>query len=451
MIELVMHTKKNDMVFHTEKTRMMILVVEIDVVGMIANVVDKVTCSFDDWQLKQVDLKCIHALNKLHLHDIRVVPNRHEVDQHNLVYFFGLVTPFSLTVSQRSGPFSKDLRIIHPCCLFNIYSSILLFHESYISFSNIGKRLSAPDRIALSARLVILKCSSPAIETITGSSNFNSTKKSFNPNSQAGSDPSKTLESRPPHNQEFMEEDQAGKDPGVSRVALAGTNSKPTHEEFMANVYLDVHGSLKLPVDEHVIIEEPLSSFGTLLSMKNLDDAYTFRDHNNNAYNNSPSTSTSSTTTKSWVFTLELWDLPHKIDQTINTVVKEANHIALQAPLRDHFRELPKADIKEILHQRMFESGSYKSLLEHVALYEAPKESMEWDNMDEFLTKKDKSRKRRRDDQDPLPYPSDLDPNKVNVSDSKDTDTAHLSKLKTRPDWMKPIPKEDMLATPEPD
>nr|GEX79743.1 copia protein [Tanacetum cinerariifolium] len=95
---------------------------------------------------------------------------------------------------------------------------------------------------------------------------------------QAGSDPGKTLESRPPPKQEFMEEGQARLDPGVSRAALAGPNPEPTHEEFMATVYPDVHGSLKLPVDEHVILEEPLSSSGTLSSMKNLDDAYTFRD-----------------------------------------------------------------------------------------------------------------------------------------------------------------------------
>nr|GEX81803.1 zinc finger, CCHC-type [Tanacetum cinerariifolium] len=37
-------------------------------------------------------------------------------------------------------------------------------------------------------------------------------------------------------------------------------------------------------------------------------------------------------------------------------VVKEAVHIALQAPLSDLFRELPKADMKEIVHQWMFES-----------------------------------------------------------------------------------------------
>ncbi|GJS23868.1 hypothetical protein Tco_0452500 [Tanacetum coccineum] len=78
--------------------------------------------------------------------------------------------------------------------------------------------------------------------------------------------------------------------------------------------------------------------------------------------------------------------------------------------LRDRFRELPEADMKEILYQWMFESGTYKSLPEHVALYEALEASMERANRDEFLVEKDKSRKMRCDDQDPpLPLPdSDL-------------------------------------------
>nr|GEX29473.1 hypothetical protein [Tanacetum cinerariifolium] len=81
MMELVMHTKKNDTMFHTEKTGMLRLVVEINVGGMTTDVIDKVTCSFDGFKLKPVDLKCVHALYELHLQDIRVVPNRHEVDQ----------------------------------------------------------------------------------------------------------------------------------------------------------------------------------------------------------------------------------------------------------------------------------------------------------------------------------------------------------------------------------
>nr|GEZ17995.1 hypothetical protein [Tanacetum cinerariifolium] len=113
---------------------------------------------------------------------------------------------------------------------------------------------------------------------------------------------------------------------------------------------------------------------------------------------------------RSKVFPLELLDLPHKINQTINKVIKEAIYISLQALFRDRFRELPKADMKEILHQQMFKSGSYKSLLKHVALYEALEVSMKRENRDEFLAEKDKSPERRHDDQDPPPPPSDLDP-----------------------------------------
>nr|GEY17526.1 hypothetical protein [Tanacetum cinerariifolium] len=109
------------------------------------------------------------------------------------------------------------------------------------------------------------------------------------------------------------------------------------------------------------------------------------------------------------VFILELKELPHKINQIVNKVVKDAVHVAFQAPLRDRLRELPEADMKEILHQRMFNSGSYKSLSENVALYEALEASIECANRDEFLAEKDKSQKRCRNDQDPPPPPdSDL-------------------------------------------
>ncbi|GKC74464.1 hypothetical protein Tco_1120347 [Tanacetum coccineum] len=335
---------------------------------------------------------------------------------------------------------------------------------------------------------------------------------------QARSDPGKTPESRPPPDDDKMDEDQAGIDPGESCLALAGPNPKPTHDEYMANVYLNVHESLKFPVDEQVILEDPLSSTGTLSSMKNLDDTYTIGDQflNDKSTEDEPgklnveaevvsmvtvpiyqasssvpplsmlvidlsspkpisSTTqapiftaiTANTTTTlplppplqqqsttdselvarvttlekkfsdlgqknknldnttrnlgSRVFTLELRDLPHKIDETVCEAVKEAVHVALQAPLRDRFRELTEADMKEILHQWMFESGTYKSLPEHVALYEALEASMERANRDEFLAEKDKSRKRRCDDQDPPPPLPDS-----NISNKKRHDSDAL-------------------------
>nr|GEY47859.1 retrovirus-related Pol polyprotein from transposon TNT 1-94 [Tanacetum cinerariifolium] len=51
----------------------------------------EVTCSSDDVQPKQVDLKYAHVLTKLHWQDIHVVPDRHEVDQLSLYVVVNLV------------------------------------------------------------------------------------------------------------------------------------------------------------------------------------------------------------------------------------------------------------------------------------------------------------------------------------------------------------------------
>ncbi|GJR36115.1 hypothetical protein Tco_1211799 [Tanacetum coccineum] len=275
---------------------------------------------------------------------------------------------------------------------------------------------------------------------------------------QAGSDPGETLESRPQPEQVHMEEDQAGPNPRISRVALARPDPMPTHDEFML-IYLEQ-------------------------TNKNLDN-----------------------TTRnlgSRVYTLELRDLPHKINEVVRENVKEVVQIALQAPLRDRFKDLPEKDMKEMLHQRMFKSGTYKLLPEHIALYEALEESMTRAQSDQFLAEKDKSCKRRHDDQDPPPPPPNLDLTKrrrrdtgtsgssqppapqssawkksdtrdapsssskqqsgphdeqpvedmpisdsANISDSKDTGSAHLPHVKPRPAWLKPILEDDRPATPE--
>ncbi|GJU25557.1 hypothetical protein Tco_1164178 [Tanacetum coccineum] len=47
---------------------------------------------------------------------------------------------------------------------------------------------------------------------------------------------------------------------------------------------------------------------------------------------------------------------------------------------------------------------------------------------------------------DDVPIPDD-----VHISDTKDTDVVHLPKIKTRPDWLKPVPEEERPKTPEPD
>ncbi|GJV71279.1 hypothetical protein Tco_1491274 [Tanacetum coccineum] len=241
---------------------------------------------------------------------------------------------------------------------------------------------------------------------------------------QARSDPSKTPESRPPPERVLMEEDQAGLNPGQSHVALAGPNPKPMHEDFVTTVYPQVHESLKHTDEEHVHLENPLSSIRTMSTMKNVDN-FNFVDQFFNDKPNEEEPDKANVETEvdsmvrvpiyqassdsdlasrvstleqvcanfekrhklqdktiqglsSKVFTLELRDLPHKIDQTVNEAVKEVVQIALQAQLRERFRDLSEDNMKEILH----------------------------DQMDEFLSEKDKSCKRHRDDQDPHPPPT---------------------------------------------
>ncbi|GKC57000.1 hypothetical protein Tco_1084598, partial [Tanacetum coccineum] len=312
-----------------------------------------------------------------------------------------------------------------------------------------------------------------------------------------------------------LDQDQAGSDPdpGISRVALVGPDPEPTHDEFIVDLYPKVQESLKFPADEHVILEDPLSSTGSLSSMKNLEDAYAIGDKfiNDKSTDDEPgklnveaevvsmvsvpiyqafssvpplstpvidlsppkpassttqapiftATMTTTTTTLppppqqqsiteselaervttlekklsdleqknknidnttrnlgSRVFTLELRDLPHKINETVHENVKEAVQIALQAPFRDRFKDLSEENMKEMLYQRMFESGTYKSLPKHITLYEALEASMARAQRDKFLAEKDKSRKRRRDDQDPPPLLPDSDLSKRRQHDT---------------------------------
>ncbi|GJR89319.1 retrovirus-related pol polyprotein from transposon TNT 1-94 [Tanacetum coccineum] len=76
------------------------------------------------------------------------------------------------------------------------------------------------------------------------------------------------------------------------------------------------------------------------------------------------------------VYKLENHDLYSKIDKQVNEVIKEAVHNALQAPLHERFRDLSEFQMKEILHDRMFEINSYRSHPNHTDLYEALKVSM---------------------------------------------------------------------------
>ncbi|GJW42971.1 hypothetical protein Tco_0071770 [Tanacetum coccineum] len=263
------------------------------------------------------------------------------------------------------------------------------------------------------------------------------------------------------------------------------------HEDFIAMVYPKVHESLKHTTEEHVFLENPPSSSGTLLSMNNLDDAFTYGDQflYDKPTEEEPCKANVETKVESMVIvpihlassivphlSTPVIDLtqPKLIDKYINENVKEAVQNALKAPIHERFKELSEFEIKEILRDRMFESGSYRSQPEHIALYDALEASMDRENREEFMDATAKSRKRRSQTSsawkisDIREAPSSSSQHKaapqseqpvddvpilddVHISDSEDAGIAHLLKIKTRPDWLMLVLEEERPETPESD
>nr|GEV09264.1 hypothetical protein [Tanacetum cinerariifolium] len=182
-------------------------------------------------------------------------------------------------------------------------------------------------------------------------------------------------------------------------------------EGFTAMAYPKVQENLKLTVEEQVLLEEPASSSGTLSSLQHLSKDISFRDL---FFSDKPSEAdndkaTAETEVKSMVsitiqqdmslippmmspiiditsrpespkrigelehimanqiqenkgleerldkhgarlYTLEQLDIPHQVSKAVSEVVTYAVDWAMQAPLRNRFRDLPEADMKEILH-----------------------------------------------------------------------------------------------------
>nr|GEW00893.1 hypothetical protein [Tanacetum cinerariifolium] len=83
-------------------------------------------------------------------------------------------------------------------------------------------------------------------------------------------------------------------------------------------------------------------------------------------------------------------------DMEESEVITDAVDWAMQAPLRNHFRDLPKADMKEILHQRMWETESYKSYEDHMQMFEALEKSMNRDHSKELAQGLAEARKKKK-------------------------------------------------------
>ncbi|GJZ91822.1 hypothetical protein Tco_0663887 [Tanacetum coccineum] len=89
------------------------------------------------------------------------------------------------------------------------------------------------------------------------------------------------------------------------------------------------------------------------------------------------------------VQTVQCWknqDIPNQVSKAMDEIVMDAIDWAMQAPLKEALGDLPEADMKEILHNRMWESKSYQTHEDHMTLYEALEKSMARDNRDQLLS-----------------------------------------------------------------
>ncbi|GJU61458.1 hypothetical protein Tco_1243293 [Tanacetum coccineum] len=106
------------------------------------------------------------------------------------------------------------------------------------------------------------------------------------------------------------------------------------------------------------------------------------------------------------LYNLDNLNILQKVSKAVDEIVTDAVDWALQAPLRARFRELSKADMKEILLQRMWEIGSYKTHEDHKNLYEALEKLMDRDHSDQLQADLVEARKkhRKRSDSPRTPY-----------------------------------------------
>nr|GEU31516.1 hypothetical protein [Tanacetum cinerariifolium] len=139
------------------------------------------------------------------------------------------------------------------------------------------------------------------------------------------------------------------------------------------------------------------------------------------------------------VFTLDLRDLPHKINQTFLAEKDKSRK-------RCHNDQEPPPPLldSDLSKKRIHDLGASESTRPPDPQPSAYKIYVT--RVTPFSSSRQQSASHSEQPIEDVPIIDN-----VNVSDSKDTDTTHLPKLKTRPDRMKLILEEDIPATPKPD
>nr|GEV66276.1 integrase, catalytic region, zinc finger, CCHC-type, peptidase aspartic, catalytic [Tanacetum cinerariifolium] len=294
---------------------------------------------------------------------------------------------------------------------------------------------------------------------------------------QAGPDPDAQDEGQVGSNPDEQLEGQAGPDPGDAEASqplpspvvhnrsdlkhmdldVADVSTQPPPEQmdegFTAMAYPKVQENIKLTVEEHVILEEPASSSGTLSSLQHLTKDLSFGDL---FFSDKPSKvnndkATAETKAESMVFVtiqqdtysiplmttsiIDLTSRPEspKVHQLLKATATEttttitiihpspsqqqqsttysmmikrigelehimANQIHDNKPLDQ--RDLPEADMKDILHQRLWETDSYKTHEDHMQLYEALEKSMNRDHSEKIAKDLVEARKKKKKSHD---------------------------------------------------
>nr|GEW68212.1 E-beta-farnesene synthase [Tanacetum cinerariifolium] len=126
---------------------------------------------------------------------------------------------------------------------------------------------------------------------------------------------------------------------------------------------------------------------------------------------------------RSCLYKLENLNIPQQVSKAVDEIVTDAVDWAIQAPLRNRFIDFSEADIKEILHQRMWETNSYKAHEDHMMLYKALEKSMNCDYTDELLTDLVEARRKKKKRHD--------SPKTPHGQSDQSKSTATLSSLKT--------------------
>nr|GEY31622.1 putative RNA-directed DNA polymerase [Tanacetum cinerariifolium] len=185
-----------------------------------------------------------------------------------------------------------------------------------------------------------------------------------------------------------QDEGQAGTNPGVlTEGTLVMMQSLNLNQE-----------NLKLTVEEQVIHEEPASSSGTLSSLQHLAKDFGFGDL---FFNDKPTKAenekiTAETKAESMVQQASGGEVRQSRVMSVHTGESQDTSV--------------EADMKEILHQRMWETNSYKAHEDHMMMYEAIEKSMNHDHTNELLKDLAEARKKKKKRHDSSKTPPESPP-----------------------------------------